>query len=637
TGTSEGAVGWHENDGQTPPRFISHIVASSVGLYPSLFVADVDGDSDMDVLSAGRNGLIAWHENDGALAPDFAAHTIHRGAWSDVDDVLAADMDADGDVDVVSTGAELLWFESDGGQPPGFTSHTLAASHSRAQAAAIGDLSGDGWPDLVLNASDYALRWYENSGAKPLSLTDHLLGLVRPAAPFVCAVDMDHDGDLDIVAPIIEMYALAWYENDGQAAPTFNRYLIETYGFVHGPQLAAPADLDGDGDLDMLVAENFHYEQVAWLENLTGEAPAPTPLPPWPPTETPLPTWFPTGTPSPTASPTRTPTVAPTLTPTTTGTLTVTPTPRDETPTPSATPDPRPIRDLIESFYQTILARAPEPGAVDSWHHGYFEYAMNFNIDVRFVPREMARIFFLSEEYAARDRTDAEFIADCYRIFLDRDPTQGELDNWLAGAWNRSQVMTVFSESEEFANRIQAMYPGYGGDAARNFVATMYIGLLDRLVDIGGLEYAAGLFDAAYAEQAFVAQPPSAVTSRESIVAQPPSAVAIDAVDAIQESDPGGGAGATRKRSGIEAVRAQAKQMAREVIVSAEFLGQNPTTNVYVTRFYRAFLGRFPSDSEVAYWAGELDGGRQTTDSVIDLFADSSEFTVRLSEHFDAP
>jgi hypothetical protein len=103
---------------------------------------------------------------------------------------------------------------------------------------------------------------------------------------------------------------------------------------------------------------------------------------------------------------------------------------------------------------------------------------------------------------------------------------------------------------------------------------------------------------------------------------------------AIQESDPGGGAGATRKRSGIEAVRAQAKQMAREVIVSPEFLGKQPTTGDYVVRFYRAFLGRFPNDAEIAYWSGELDSGRQDADGLINLFAGSVEFTARLEGFF---
>jgi len=352
----------------------------------------------------------------------------------------------------------------------------------------------------------------------------------------------------------------------------------------------------------------------------------------------PIPSSTPTNTPTPT--PTLAATLTPSADPTTTATVVA-------TPTAAATPTGDPIQDVIVSFYRILLDRDPEPGAVNAWQT-YFAYALSFDIDVRFIPREMARFFFLSEEYAVRDRTDAGFITDCYRVFLRRFPSQTDLDNWLGGEWNRSQVMTIFSESEEFANRIVGMFPGFGGDPTRNFVTTMYIGLLDRLVDKDGLEYATGLFDAAYAALGFVAQPPSAVTSRESIVAQPPPAVTIDAVDTIQESDPGegagatrrkrsdpgGGAGATRKRSGIAAVRAQAKQMAREVIVSPEFLGKQPTTADYVTRFYRAFLGRFPNDSEIAYWTGELDSSRRTADNLIGLFADSAEFTARLEERF---
>ncbi|HUT25623.1 MAG TPA: DUF4214 domain-containing protein, partial [Sumerlaeia bacterium] len=77
--------------------------------------------------------------------------------------------------------------------------------------------------------------------------------------------------------------------------------------------------------------------------------------------------------------------------------------------------------------------------------------------------------------------------------------------------------------------------------------------------------------------------------------------------------------------------------MAREVIVSEEFLSKQPTTADYVVRLYRAFLGRFPNDTEIAYWTGELDSGARTTDDLIDLFADSAELTERLRMYFETP
>ena len=245
------------------------------------------------------------------------------------------------------------------------------------------------------------------------------------------------------------------------------------------------------------------------------------------------------------------------------------------TPTPT-----EPIRGLIREFYNVILDRSPEAGAVDASHHGYFDYAINFNIDVRFIPREMARQFFLSAEYRNRNRTREEFIRDNYNAFLNRSPSNEELNTWLAGQWDRARVMTLFSESPEFAQRIQNMYPGRQGDPTRNFVTTMYIGLLDRLVDSEGLAYFAGEFNAAPNK---------------------------------------------RQRS---------IQMAEEVMASTEFQNNTTTPSQHVVRFYRAFLGRFPSQEEENYWVNEINSGRETYSSLIREFADSPEFTARLNQYF---
>ncbi|HUT23123.1 MAG TPA: DUF4214 domain-containing protein [Sumerlaeia bacterium] len=276
------------------------------------------------------------------------------------------------------------------------------------------------------------------------------------------------------------------------------------------------------------------------------------------------------------------------------------------------------------------------------------------DVDVRFVPREMGRLFFLSDEYTTRGLSDEVFLKDCYWAFLSRYPQESELDQWLGTgdgttaqsaesgdrhvlarsslrpsqsplSWNRAEVMSIFAESEEFAARIVKMYPDNPGDPSRNFVTAMYVGLLDRLADKEGLEYAASLFDAAKG----VGQSPSAVESSEGKgVGQPPSAVEFP------RGNPGGGTGATRIRNSIEACRTQAKRMAREILASDESQSKNPTNGDYTVRLYRAFLGRFPADHEKAYWAGELDAGRTTTDAMTGQFGDASEFTARLNQHF---
>ncbi len=73
------------------------------------------------------------------------------------------------------------------------------------------------------------------------------------------------------------------------------------------------------------------------------------------------------------------------------------------------------MRDLITYFYNTVLGRDPEAGAVNGWMNGYLNYSLNLDIDVRFISVEMGRVFFLSPEYQNRNRTDSEFITDCYQ------------------------------------------------------------------------------------------------------------------------------------------------------------------------------------------------------------------------------
>ena len=250
----------------------------------------------------------------------------------------------------------------------------------------------------------------------------------------------------------------------------------------------------------------------------------------------------------------------------------------------TAGPRPAPSADatraLIADFYATVLNRAPEPGAVNNWQTGHFDYVLAFDINVQHIPREMGRLFFLSTEYANRRRSDAEFITDCYRTFLQRDPSALEIAQWTSGEWNRAEAMTIIAESEEFADRIAGLYRGYSGDPTRNFVDIMYIGLLDRLVDAGGLDHWTRVFN--------------------------------DSADK----------------------KATAQLMGRAVMDSAEFLASQPANEKRVERLYRAYLGRFPNNAELDYWTDQLNSGAQTISRLIQAFSDSPEFTARLDEFF---
>ena len=79
--------------------------------------ADIDNDGDLDIISASyEDDKIAWYENNGAADPSFSATTISTcadGATS----VFVADIDNDGDLDIISSSNrddKIAWYENNG-------------------------------------------------------------------------------------------------------------------------------------------------------------------------------------------------------------------------------------------------------------------------------------------------------------------------------------------------------------------------------------------------------------------------------------------------------------------------------------------------------------------------------------------
>ncbi len=130
----------------------------------SVFTADVDGDGDMDVLSASYNDdKIAWYENDGGSPPGFKERVISLAA-DGAQSVFAADVDGDGDMDVLSASEwddTIAWYENDGSSAPNFTERVISTAADGARSVFVADMDGDGDTD-VLSASynDDKIAWY---------------------------------------------------------------------------------------------------------------------------------------------------------------------------------------------------------------------------------------------------------------------------------------------------------------------------------------------------------------------------------------------------------------------------------------------------------------------------------------------
>ncbi len=137
------------------------------------------------------------------------------------------------------------------------------------------DLDQDGLTDIIFCEAQFnEVRWIRQTAPGQFA-PEALLGSDLRGPVHAEAADMDGDGDLDlliasmsVIFPNNDRVGTAFLlENNGQQAFTPHILIEQTTRIVD----MRPADLDGDGDLDLALAQ-FGYDQgeVAWLENSGG-------------------------------------------------------------------------------------------------------------------------------------------------------------------------------------------------------------------------------------------------------------------------------------------------------------------------------------------------------------------------------
>ena len=234
-------------------------------------VADIDGDGDLDVLIGNNAGNLILYRNVGtAAAPSFTLAGTNLYGLSSVTNYSKptfGDFDGDGDLDLLvgnSAGSRFFFRNVGTAAAPSFTlagTNLYGLSYSgNFTAPSFGDIDGDGDLDIVSGSSLGTLVVHRNVGTatapsftlvgtNPFGLT----GVGTYAAPTL--VDLDGDGDLDIVAGS-NSGSYFVFRNVGTAtAPSFTLLGTNPFGFVQAGASQSPvfADIDGDGDLDMLV------------------------------------------------------------------------------------------------------------------------------------------------------------------------------------------------------------------------------------------------------------------------------------------------------------------------------------------------------------------------------------------------
>ncbi|HEX4411983.1 MAG TPA: VCBS repeat-containing protein [Lacipirellulaceae bacterium] len=262
---------WWQNDGSG--HFVGQALAPASApayLRRSSTLVDIDLDGDLDVAGNSAVGP-TYLENDGA--GHFSVKT--PAGFGAVANGVPVDLDRDGDLDSVPLGTST-WIEN---TSTGFVTRNLPSINGNTiTARLVVDVDHDGYLDIVGNTSPQSyLAWLHNNGNG--TFTPHYTTfyidpqLTNAGASGLTAGDVDGDGFVDIVnvrsSAYVEDRGVYWFKNDGAGNFSQQHFSMDT---AQNPiQVAYFADIDGDGDLDLIGPSIWDDGQaeVAWYKNVS--------------------------------------------------------------------------------------------------------------------------------------------------------------------------------------------------------------------------------------------------------------------------------------------------------------------------------------------------------------------------------
>ena len=268
-------IAWYENQigdtGADSDGFgAQQTITTSAFSAASVFTADVDGDSDVDIISGSDGGTI-WHENDGNASPSFTDRTILTTSSKSV---YAVDLDGDSDVDILSAADEadrIIRYMNDGGSDPTFTRHDITSSTDVPTSVHAAHLNGDNAPD-VLSAGliNDRIAWYRNRETGGFSVQNIITNSADQARS-VHAADLDGDGDTDVLSASENDGKIAWYENappqitnvnlgnDGSGDLTFSFKSNKEVGSAFHPPSYLAVHVDGPNTSNVYRFDRYDF------------------------------------------------------------------------------------------------------------------------------------------------------------------------------------------------------------------------------------------------------------------------------------------------------------------------------------------------------------------------------------------
>jgi hypothetical protein len=242
------------------------------GRFPSsVAIGDLNGDSKPDLITAnqyGNSASVLLNKGDGS----FQARRTYRTGFGAAQ-VAIADLNGDDKPDFATAnrlgGTVSVLLNRGDGSFQARIDYRTASINSGPESVAIGDLDGDGDPDLATaNGGTNTVSVFINRGDGSFRARPYFLTKLWPRS--IALGDLNRDGKRDLVVANDQSHTVSVFINKGGARfqPTID-YRTERW-----PVSVVVDDLDGDGKLDVATA-NSAANSISVLPNASGRCVVP--------------------------------------------------------------------------------------------------------------------------------------------------------------------------------------------------------------------------------------------------------------------------------------------------------------------------------------------------------------------------